>query len=94
MFDPFFNLPHWLPRFDCGRTGHATNDLPSRLFGIAQVRIGLVERLAFHASIVTDRMAPMFPLVPLSSDEDRGNQRCRRTLAGDVLACQLAEPGE
>lgn len=57
MFDPFFNLPHWLPRFDCGRTGHAANDLPSRLCGVAQVRIGLVERLAFHAPIVTEQVS-------------------------------------
>ena len=55
MFDPFFNLPHWLPRFDCGRTGNAANDLPSRLCGVAQVRIDLVERLAFHVPIVTDQ---------------------------------------
>lgn len=57
MFDPFFNLPHWLPRLDCGRTGHAANDLPSRLRGVAQVRIGLVECLAFHVPIVTEQVS-------------------------------------
>ncbi len=58
MIDPFFDLPHWFPRLDRRRTGHATNRLPRRLCLVAQVRIGRGERLAFHFPILVDQISP------------------------------------
>ena len=55
MINPRFNVPHWFPGLDRRRTGHATNPLPGCLRDVAQVRIGLGKRLAFHAPIIADR---------------------------------------
>ena len=57
MIDPFFNLSHRFPSLDRRRTGHAANRLPGRLRGVAQVRIGRGERLAFHVLIVADQIS-------------------------------------
>ena len=57
MIDPFFNLSHRFPCLDSRRTGHAANRLPGRLRGVAQVRIGGGECLAFHVLIVADQIS-------------------------------------
>ena len=69
MIDPFFNLSHRFPRLDRRRTGHAASRLPGRLRGVAQVRIGRGERLAFHVFIVADRV---------STPQQRGKAVSRR----------------
>ena len=43
-----------MDRFDRSRAGHATNPLSCSLLGLAQVRIGLGKRLAFHGYILAD----------------------------------------
>ena len=50
-----FNLTDPLSALNLRRTGYASNRLPPRLRGIAQVRIGLGERFAFHGSIIAHR---------------------------------------
>ena len=55
MINPRFNVLHRFPGLDRRRTGHAANPLPGCLRGVAQVRIGLGKRLAFHGSIIADR---------------------------------------
>ena len=69
MIDPFFNLSHRFPCLDRRRTGHAASRLPGRLRGVAQVRIGRGERLAFHVFIIADRV---------STPQQRGKAVSRR----------------
>ena len=69
MIDPFFNLSHRFPCLDRRRTGHAASRLPGRLRGVAQVRIGRGERLAFHVFIIADRV---------STPQQRGEAVSRR----------------
>ena len=61
MIDPFFNLSHRFPCLDHRRTGHAASRLPGRLRGVAQVRIGRGERLAFHVFIIADQVSTPQP---------------------------------
>ena len=79
MIDPFFNLSHRFPSLDRRRTGHAANRLPGRLRGVAQVRIGRGERLAFHFLIVADQIS-----TPQQRDEAT-NRRYRHRRVGEFL---------
>ena len=54
MPDPGFDLLHGFAGLDCSRAGHAADALPSCFVGIAQVRVGSGERLAFHRSSIVD----------------------------------------
>ncbi len=86
MIDPFFNLSHRFPRLDRRRTGHAASRLPGRLRGVAQVRIGRGERLAFHVLILADRVS-----TPQQRHEGT-NRRCRNRRIGECLkVLDLAE---
>ena len=73
MIDPFFNLSHRFPRLDRRGTGHATSRLPGRLRGVAQMRIGRGERLAFHVLSVADQVS-----TPQQRDEATNRYRNRR----------------
>ena len=79
MIDPFFNLSHRFPCLDRRRTGHAASRLPGRLRGVAQVRIGRGERLAFHVLIVADQVS-----TPQQRDEAT-NRRYRNRRIGEFL---------
>ncbi len=79
MIDPFFNLSHRFPCLDRRRTGHAASRLPGRLRGVAQVRIGCGERLAFHFLIVADQIS-----TPQQRDEAT-NRRYRNRRVGEFL---------
>ena len=79
MIDPFFNLSHRLPCLDRRRTGHAASRLPGRLRGVAQVRIGRGECLAFHVLIVADQVS-----TPQQRDEAT-NRRYRNRRIGEFL---------
>ena len=86
MIDPFFNLSHRFPCLDRRRTGHAASRLPGRLRGVAQVRIGRGERLAFHVLIVADQVS-----TPQQRDEAT-NRRYRNRRIGECLkVLDLAE---
>ena len=86
MIDPFFNLSHRFPCLDRRGTGHAASRLPGRLRGVAQVRIGRGERLAFHVLIVADQVS-----TPQQRDEAT-NRRYRNRRIGECLkVLDLAE---
>ena len=86
MIDPFFNLSHRFPRLDRRRTGHAASRLPGRLRGVAQVRIGRGERLAFHVLIVADQVST------LQQRDEATNRGYRNRRIGECLkVLDLAE---
>lgn len=55
MPELLLNGLHGFPGLDSGRTGDAADQPPLRRFGVAQMRIGLGQWLAFHGSIIADR---------------------------------------
>ena len=81
MINPRFNVPHRFPGLDRRRTGHAANPLPGCLRGVAQVRIGLGKRLAFHGCIIAEREIGMTGTLPINID----NLLRQRTVEGERI---------
>ena len=69
MVNPCFDIPHGFAGLDRCRTGNTANPLPGCLGGVAQVRICIGERLAFHVLIIADQV---------STPQQRGGAASRR----------------